>query len=105
MDPALKIIVATMGGGVAYELIRRYRRYKANRRARPYTERNAGFWTDQRVYLIEATMLALVLAGPFSMIIWAANEGTPLWGGFFGLLAYTAFLFLLMKSLNGDPNG
>lgn len=97
-----RIILGAAGAGIGAELIRRYRVFKGRRRSLPRAERNAGFWTDSRIYLAELIFAALFVAAPFSAIILltSADRSNPLMAAYVGLLAYSLMVFLLIKSLN-----
>lgn len=94
------IFVAAIGLGASGEAIRRYRAFKQRRREMPYADRNAGFWTDKRLYLSEAAFSALAAALPFTAIIGMTSAGRPIWVMYIGLLAYAFFIFLMMRALN-----
>lgn len=89
-----------MGAGIGGELIRRYRAFKARRRAMPVALRNAGFWTDGRVYLAELIFCVLFVALPFTVIVSALASWSQILPVYAGLLAYSLLVFLIMKSLN-----
>lgn len=95
-----KILIAAIGFGAGGEAVRQYRGFKARRRAAPYEQRNAGFWTDKRVYLAEAVFCAAAMAIPFTAIVLFMSIGRPIWVGYVGLLGYAASVFILMRSLN-----
>lgn len=95
-----RIFVAAIGFGVGGELIRRYRAFKARRREVPYAERNAGFWTDRRLYLSEAVFAAAVSGLPFTAIILAVSTNNSLSAVYLAMLSYAFFIFLFMRALN-----
>lgn len=95
-----KIIIASVGAGIGFELIRRYRGFKTRRRSLPAAQRNGGFWNDRRLYLAELVFAVLTVSVPFSVIIVLTSIDRPLWAPYACLLAYSALVFLLMKSLN-----
>ncbi|HEU5018596.1 MAG TPA: hypothetical protein VFT69_11575 [Pseudolabrys sp.] len=94
------LFVAAIGLGAGGEAIRRYRAFKQRRRGIPYAERNAGFWTDKRLYLSEAAFSALVAALPFTAIILAVATNNNLWFVYLAIVAYAFFIFLMMRALN-----
>ena len=100
MEPWLKILIACIGFGAGAEALRRYQQWKSRRRDRPYAERNAGFWTDGRVYLAEAAVVFVFIAPPFTFLVFVLSTNQGLWQAMLGMLAYVAFGFLLMRGLN-----
>jgi hypothetical protein len=100
VDIDWRIVIACVGAGMGAELIRRYRGFKAQRRMMAAPVRNAGFWTDQRLYLSELIFCVLFVAAPFSAIILLTSIERPIWVPYIGLLTYSLMVFLLMKSLN-----
>lgn len=99
VDTWLKVLIAAIGFGAGGEALSRYQLWKSRRRARPHTERNAGFWTDGRVYLAEAAVVFAVTAAPFTMLVFMLSFRS-LWLAQIGMLAYVGFGFLLMRGLN-----
>jgi len=95
-----KILIAAIGFGVGGELIRQYRRYKARRRERSFAERNAGFWTDRRVYRAEALFCAAAMAFPFTAIILAVWTNGSVVAVYAAILVYAFAVYLLMSALN-----
>jgi hypothetical protein len=95
-----QIVLGAVGAGMGAELIRRYRGFKTRRRSTPAAARNAGLLTDRRLYLAELIMCVAVVAAPFSVGILLVSADRPYWSAYLGLLAYSAMVFLLLKSLN-----
>lgn len=94
------IFVAAIGLGAGGEAIRRYRAFKQRRREMPYVERNAGFWTDKRLYLSEAAFCAIAAGAPFTAIVLAVWTNGRFEYVYLALLAYAFFIFLMMRALN-----
>lgn len=94
------IFIAAIGLGAGGEMIRRYRAFKQSRREMAYAERNAGFWTDKRLYLSEAAFCAAFAAAPFTGVISLSSADRPMWVMYIGLLVYAFFIFLMMRALN-----
>ena len=78
MDTYFRIAAATFGAAIMRELFSRYRRMKARRRALPPEVRNAGFWTDVRIFTAEVVVTSAVLAVPFAGIVIAAAIFRPI---------------------------
>ncbi|MBO9624174.1 MAG: hypothetical protein J7500_15810 [Sphingomonas sp.] len=100
MDIDWRIVIACFGAGIGGELIRRYRAFKSRRRSTPPALRNAGFWTDRRLYLAELIFCVVFVALPFSGGIFLLSVERGLWFTYACLLAFALMVFLLMKSLN-----
>ena len=94
------IFVAAIGFGAGGEGFRRYRRFK-NRRCQIAPEvRNAGFWTDGRLYLAEFAFCALFAGIPWTAITLAVWTNGSFVYSYAALLTYPAFILLLMRGLN-----
>lgn len=101
-----KIAVSAIGFGAGGELIRRYRAFKHTRRTLPVYQRNAGFWTDARLYHTEALFSACFLALPFCVIIpLVAADRDDFWLYTYpALLVYALGVYLLIRGMNvGKP--
>lgn len=97
-----KILIACVGFGAGGEALRQYRGFKARRRATPREVRNAGFWTDKRLYQAEALFAAAALAVPFTAITMAVNTNESPAASYVALLAYPFAIYLLMRGMNMD---
>jgi hypothetical protein len=94
------IFVAAVGFGAGGEAMRRYRRFKNRRRTIPREVRNAGFWTDGRLYLAELVFSAMLLAIPWTAVLMAVATNHNLWLNFVALLTYPAAIFIFMRNMN-----
>jgi uncharacterized membrane protein YbhN (UPF0104 family) len=100
----IKVLIACIGFGAGSEAIRRYRGFKHRRRGMIAVERNAGFWTDSRLYHAEAAVAAVAMALPFSAIMFFVTADRPIWVGVPVLLAYALGVYLLIRGMNvGEP--
>lgn len=66
--------------------------------------RNAGFWTDKRLYQAEALFAAAALAVPFCAIIplVAADRDDWWWYSYAALIVYAFLIYILMRGMNMD---
>lgn len=97
-----KILIAAVGFGAGGEAMRRYRRFKNDRRAMAAAYRNAGFWTDRRLYRAEATFAALALAVPWTALVLLIGADRPIWVTYILLVLYPAAIYLLMRNMNAN---
>ncbi len=100
----LKIFIAAIGFGLGGEALRRYRGFKARRRSMPRHERNAGFWTDKRLYQAEGLFAAGAFGAPFSVAIplLAADRENFWFYTYPALIVYVLLIYLLMRGMNMD---
>jgi hypothetical protein len=98
----LKVFIACVGFGFGGEAIRRYRAFKHRRRETPEHIRNAGFWTDARIYHTEAIGAAMGAAIPFSAIIpLMVSDRTKWWlYSYPALLGYALLTYLIIRGMN-----
>lgn len=94
------IFIGAVGLGAGGEMIRRYRAFKARRRETSRDVRNSGFWKDGRLYLAEWVFCAVLAGAPFSAIVLMTSADRPIWVAWIGLVAYAAFILLMMRALN-----
>ena len=95
-----KILIACIGFGFGAEAVRRYRAFKTRRWEQPAQQRNAGFWTDRRLYRAEAAFCALSLGAPFTGIILAVWTNQRFETAYLAVVAYPLAIYVLMSSLN-----
>lgn len=93
-------MIASVGFGAGAEAMRRYRGFKATRRARPYDERNAGFWTDRKIYQAEYAFMAIWLGAPWLMIVLAVQTNGRLEWTYLTMLGYPLGIYILLAGLN-----
>ncbi len=96
----MKVLIPSIGGGIGLALIGMYRSYKGRRRSLPTSVRNAGFWTDRRLYRTEALVFTLALSAPCALVVLAAADGVGLLGAGLAILFYPAMIYVLMLSVN-----
>jgi hypothetical protein len=96
------IFVGAFGAGAASVAIRGYRNFKARRLQKPAHVRNAGFWTDRRIIRTEVIVCALVLALPWSAVIWITSSNRGLWTIYLLLVAYPFLIWILMRGLRTE---
>lgn len=98
----VRIVIGCAGAGVASAAIGKYRNFKWRRFQKPYALRNAGFWTDGRIIRTEAVICALVLAIPWSGIMWLTSAGRGIEVVYALLVIYPFGIWLLMRGLRAD---
>ena len=98
------IVPVFVGMGFLCDLIRQYRGFKHRRRARPYVERNAGFWTDRKIIRVEAVFCCLWVAVPWSGIILFVALDRPIWVLYLCLLTYALAVWVAMAGLNAKTD-
>jgi hypothetical protein len=81
-------------------LLRRYQRFKYRRRHTPYAIRNAGFWTDKRIYLAEAATAALWAAAPVTGYLLTVAV-TPI-AIYVMLVIYAAMIYGIIALFNAE---
>lgn len=99
----IRVFIACIGFGGGSVAISSYRSFKHRRADMPPATRNAGFWTDSRLYHAEALFAALAMAIPFSaitMMIATKNDITWSYGA---LILYAVAIYVLIGSLNLRP--
>jgi hypothetical protein len=98
------ILIASVGFGAGAEGMRQYQMFKARRRLRDYAERNAGFWTDLRLYLAEIMGAAIALAPPWGAIIMLTSSDRPVWVTPLLLPPYVIAILIIVRGLNRPVN-
>jgi hypothetical protein len=96
----IQIAIASIGFGAGAEAVRRYRLFKARRRGLPTAERNAGYWTDRKLYRVEAIVAAIVLAIPWTAFAILIPINRPVWVMSLVLLSYALAIYILLSNLN-----
>ncbi|GEM70936.1 hypothetical protein SAQ01S_07020 [Sphingomonas aquatilis NBRC 16722] len=64
--------------------------------------RNAGFWTDKRLFQAEGLFAAAALCGPWTLGLLLISADRPLWAGMLVMFAYPLAIYLLMRGMNMD---
>jgi len=96
------ILTAAIGFGAAGEGVRRYRQFKHDRRIIPRDVRNAGFWTDSRLYHAEVAVIAAAFAIPWCLFITLASINFIGWG-YLATLGYVLTIYIVLRGLNATP--
>ncbi len=89
-----------MGFGAGGVSLQQYRSFKARRRETPREIRDAGFWSDSRLYKAEAIFAAVAMAIPFTAIQMAVATNFSFEGTFAATLAYAFSIYMLVSVLN-----
>lgn len=97
------IVIAAIGFGAAGEAIRRYRMFKAKRRARPIAVRNAGFWTDLRLLEAEVVVTSSALGAAWTPIILAVNTNRVIEWTYVSVVLFPIGVYLILYGLNAPP--
>lgn len=99
----IRVFIACIGFGAGSVAISNYRSFKHRRADTPPAIRNAGFWTDSRLYHAEALFAALAMAIPFTVITMAIATRYSLAWSYGALIAYALAIYVLVGALNLRP--